>query len=63
MSFSSSTCNFSATGTLSGLIIGYSLQLNNLAGPAITVTADATTYPIRLSVNGPCGGALGGTIQ
>lgn len=63
MAFSSSTCNFSATGTLSGFIIGYSLQLNNLAGPAITVTADATTYPISLSVNGPCGGALEGTIH
>jgi hypothetical protein len=59
LSFSSSSCNFSATGTLTGLITGYTMQLSS---GTIGVTANAESLPISLSISGGCTGAQAGTV-
>ena len=59
IALSGPSCNLSST-SLSGLITGFSMQLS---GNGITVTADSTVSPIRLTVSGTCGSDLIGTVE
>jgi hypothetical protein len=58
-SFAGSTCNFSSQ-SLSGSISGYTLTLGN---GTVSVNADASSSPIRVTVTGACGSVLTGTMQ